>query len=219
MADASSPPSLSSTLGSSSNQGLSQIRLPISGRMRVGLFGGSFNPAHQGHAHVAETALKRLKLDKLIWLVSPQNPLKDARQTAPLATRVAGAFALVHGRRMVVSDIETRLGSAYTVDTIRALKRRYPRVRFVWIMGSDNLATFHRWKGWVEIFRTVPVLVVARPGGLIHSRFAAAFGRFRHARLPARSVGRLADATPPAWIYLAGPLNSASSTAIRAARP
>ncbi len=190
--------------------------LPIAAGMRVGLFGGSFNPAHAGHAHVAETALKRLGLDRVVWLVSPQNPLKSAHQTAPLAMRMAGARAFARGPGMIVSDIETTLGSAYTIDTVRALRRRHPRVRFVWIMGSDNLAGFDRWKGWTEIFRTLPVLVVARPGTLIHSRSARAARRFARSRLPAGAVRRLADSAPPAWIYLAAPLDFTSSTAIRA---
>ena len=131
--------------------------------MRVGLYGGSFNPAHDGHAHVAETARKRLGLDRVIWLVSPQNPLKSSRDTAPLAERMAGVRRQARDRGMVVSDVETRMGSQYTIDTVRALKARYPGVSFVWIMGADSLATFHRWKGWTQIMREVPVAVISRP--------------------------------------------------------
>ena len=116
-------------------------------RMRVGVFGGSFNPAHEGHAHVARTALGRLRLDRVIWLVSPQNPLKASHGTA-LTERMASARRFARGPDMIVSDAETRFGSSYTIDTLRKLKGRYPGVRFVWIMGADNLAGFHRWRGW-----------------------------------------------------------------------
>jgi nicotinate-nucleotide adenylyltransferase len=182
--------------------------------MRVGLFGGSFDPAHPGHAHVAETALKRLKLDRVIWLVSPQNPLK--RGSAPLAGRVAGARALARGPAMIVSDAESRIRSIYTLDTLRVLKARFPRVRFVWIMGADNLAEFHRWRGWAEILRMVPVAVVARPGALLESRFSPAARRFAHARRPSRQGPLLPNAAAPAWAYFRAPLNAASSTALRA---
>ena len=183
--------------------------------MRVGLFGGSFNPAHDGHAHVAETALARLGLDRVIWLVSPQNPLKSARGMAPLEARLRSARRFARGPAMIVSDAESRLGSRYTLDTVRLLQARFPGVRFVWIMGADNLASFHRWRGWAQLMRTLPVAVVARPGTLLYSRFAPAARRFAHARLRQGAGLRLAGSRPPAWIYLTGPLNSASSTALR----
>ena len=185
--------------------------------MRVGLFGGSFNPAHAGHAHVAETALLRLGLHRVIWLVSPQNPLKSARGMAPLAARMAGARRFARGPAMIVSDAESRMGSRYTLDTVRLLQARFPGVRFVWIMGGDNLASFHRWRGWAALMRTVSVAVVARPGALIDSLFAPAARRFAHARLGPGAGLRLARSRPPGWIYLAGPLNTASSTALRKA--
>ena len=184
--------------------------------MRVGLFGGSFNPAHDGHAHVAETALMRLGLDRVIWLVSPQNPLKSARHMASLPDRLASAAKFARGPSMIVSDVEARIGTRYSLDTLRALQRRFPGVRFVWVMGADNLASFHRWRGWPEILRRVPVAVVARPGALLGSRFAPAARRFAHARRPAGEGGVLSLAPPPAWIYLAAPLNEASSTHLRA---
>ena len=178
--------------------------------MRVGLFGGSFNPAHDGHAHVAETALIRLGLDRVIWLVSPQNPLKGAPE--PIEERMAGAAGFAAAPSMIVSDIETRLGSAYSIDTIRALKARHPGVRFVWVMGADNLAGFHRWKGWTGIFGELPVAVVARPGSTLRALNSPAARRFASARVPA---GALVASNPPAWSYLAAPLNHASSTALR----
>ena len=184
--------------------------------MRVGLYGGSFNPAHEGHAHVAETARRRLRLDRVIWLVSPQNPLKSADETQSLDARMAGARALAKGPGMIVSDAETRLGSAYTIDTVRALKRRYPRVKFVWIMGADSLASFHRWRGWTQIMREVPVAVVSRPWISLKSRFSPAALRFARSRRTSRGAATLADARPPAWTFLFGRFNFQSSTALRA---
>jgi nicotinate-nucleotide adenylyltransferase len=186
--------------------------------MRVGLFGGSFNPAHEGHAHVAETAKRRLKLDKVIWLVSPQNPLKPAHETADLAERMAGARRFARGPGMIVSDAETRLGAQYTIDTVRALKARFPKVRFVWIMGADSLATFHRWRGWTQIMREVPVAVVSRPWISLKSRFSPAALRFRRFRRSSGEAIGLAKAEPPAWAYLRGRFNFQSSTALRARR-
>ena len=188
--------------------------------MRVGLFGGSFNPAHDGHAHVAETALRRLRLDRVVWLVSPQNPLKDARDTASLDERLASARACARlaaaGPSMIVSDVESRIGRAWTVDVLRALIRRHPGVNFVWLMGSDNLAGFHRWRGWTDLMRTLPVAVVARPGTLLESRSAPAARRFAHARVPSRSAPCLPEMAAPAWTYLRAPLNPRTSTALRA---
>ena len=183
--------------------------------MKVGLFGGSFNPAHEGHAHVAETALKRLGLDRVIWLVSPQNPLKPGHETAALAGRVALSRRFAQGPAMIVSDAETRIGSAYTIDTLRVLKARFPGVRFVWIMGADSLASFHRWRGWTQIMREAPVAVVARPWMTLKSRFSPAARRFAHARIPASAARTLPFRKPPAWAYLNGPLNFTSSTALR----
>jgi nicotinate-nucleotide adenylyltransferase len=184
--------------------------------MRVGLYGGSFNPAHEGHAHVAETARRRLNLDRVIWLVSPQNPLKVAHETADLAHRMAGARALAKGPGMVVSDVETRLGSAYTIDTVRALKQRFPAVKFVWIMGADSLASFHRWRGWTQIMREVPVAVVSRPWISLKSRFSPAALRFARFRRPSSAAVCLPGAKTPAWVFLYGRFNFQSSTALRA---
>jgi nicotinate-nucleotide adenylyltransferase len=183
--------------------------------MRVGLYGGSFNPAHEGHAHVAQTALVRLGLDRVVWLVSPQNPLKSAPPASDLAARVAGAREQAHGPAMIVSDIEARLGFRYSIDIIRALRGRYPGVRFVWVMGADSLASFHRWRGWAEILRLIPVCVVARPGWGIRGQLAPAARRFAWARRPSSEARKLANLPPPAWIFLTAPLNFASSTEIR----
>ncbi|MDP3802258.1 nicotinate-nucleotide adenylyltransferase [Brevundimonas sp.] len=203
-------------------RGVLRDGLDLQPGMAVGLFGGSFNPAHDGHAHVAETAMRRLGLDRVVWLVSPQNPLKDARDSAPLEERMASARAAAKlaadGRAMVVSDFETRAGTQWTVDTLRALTARHPGVRFVWLMGSDNLAGFHRWRGWTDIMRTMPVAVIARPGSLHHSRTAPAAVRFAPARIPTRQARLLPGLAAPAWTYLTAPLNPRSSTALRAAR-
>jgi len=196
--------------------------LDLSPGMAVGLFGGSFNPAHDGHAHVAETAMRRLGLDRVVWLVSPQNPLKDARDSAPLAERMASAQAAAalaaSGPAMIVSDFETRAGTQWTIDTLRALTARHPGVRFVWLMGSDNLASFHRWRGWTDIMRMMPMAVIARPGSLLESRAAPAARRFAGHRISSREARLLPDRTAPAWTYLRAPLNPRTSTALRAAR-
>jgi nicotinate-nucleotide adenylyltransferase len=180
--------------------------------MRVGLFGGSFNPAHAGHAHVAETARKALGLDRIVWLVTPQNPLKS--EHVSLRQRRRSARARVRGAA-VVSDIERALGSRYTVDTVRLMKARFPRVRFVWVMGADSLADLHRWRDWVGLMGEVPLAVVARPGASLAALASPAARRFASARLPMGAGRRLASAKPPAWIYLTGPWNYASSTALR----
>lgn len=181
--------------------------------MRVGLFGGSFNPAHEGHAHVAETARRHLGLDRVVWLAAPQNPLKEV--SAPLEARLASATGWTRARHLV-SDAERRLGAGYTIDTVRRLKRRYPTVRFVWVMGADGLAELHRWRAWPELMREIPIAVVARPGSTIRALTSPAARRFTAARLPEREAGRLPFASPPAWVWLTGPWNWASSTALRA---
>ena len=186
---------------------------------RIGLLGGSFNPAHDGHRHVADLARRLLGLDAVWLLVSPGNPLKDARSMAPLPARLASARAVGDGRRVVATAIEAAWGTTYTVDTLLELRRRFPRAKFVWLMGADILAQLPRWKHWRKLTRIVPFAVLPRPG---YSRPALA-GRAAHAlarwRLPSRAAHRLADAELPAWCFLSAPQNPASATAIRAARP
>jgi len=162
--------------------------------MRIGLFGGSFDPAHAGHAHVAETALKRLQLDRVWWLVSPQNPLKP--KSSSYAKRMKSAQAHAHGPHMVVTDIEKRLNCAYTYQTLRALKQLYPGVQFLLVMGADNLAHFRKWRNWQEVADAVPVVVVSRPGVSPAQRLSA----------------------PKHWIFLNARHHPQSSTAIRAAK-
>jgi len=195
-------------------KGALDVRLGLQRGMRVGLFGGSFDPAHEGHAHVAWTAMRRLGLDRVIWLVSPGNPLKPWAP-AELERRMASARGKARGGRMLVSDAEARLGVRYTIDTVRALKARYPGVRFVWIMGADSLAGFHRWRGWTQLLREIPIAIVARPGSAIRSRLAPAARRYAHVRLPSGAARRLAMTDPPAWTFLRAPWNYASSTALR----
>jgi nicotinate-nucleotide adenylyltransferase len=186
--------------------------------MTVGLYGGSFNPAHEGHAHVARTALRRLGLDMVIWLAAPQNPLKAAHETAQLTARLAGAARLATGPRMRVSDIEARIGARYTIDTVRWLIARFPGVRFVWIMGADSLAGFHLWRGWADLARVLPIAVISRPGVSAASRLSPLVRRFSGARRPAAAARILARQAPPAWTWLAAPYHFASSTALRNCR-
>ncbi len=181
----------------------------------IGLFGGSFDPAHPGHLHVSREALKRFGLDRVWWLVSPGNPLKP-KGPAPLAQRLAAAHALVDHPRIIVTDIEARIGTRYTAQTIAALQALYPGVRFVWLMGADNLAQFHRWQDWQEIMARVAVGVLARPGSRIAARTAKAASIFRHAKLPAEAAHLLAHRAPPAWCFVNLPMIDASSSAIRA---
>jgi nicotinate-nucleotide adenylyltransferase len=185
--------------------------------LRVGLLGGSFNPAHDGHRHISLLAMKRLRLDAVWWLVAPQNPLKPVEGMAPAADRLAGAKAVADHPRIVVSDVEKRLGTIYTLDTVRALRRVYPVMRFVWLMGADNMVQFPRWAGWTGIMNTLPVAVIARPSYGGHALSGRMAVRFASERLPAEDAGSLADTAPPAWVFLHGRLHHASATQIRAA--
>lgn len=181
----------------------------------VGLFGGSFNPAHEGHRHVAEAGLRELQLDRVWWLVSPQNPLKPQQPGA--RERAATIEALGLPRAMQVSHVESELGTRYTVDLIRALRRRHPATRFVFMMGADNLIQLPLWREWEAIVASIPLAVIARPGSTIRSRLSPAARRLARYRVPEWQAHVLKDAKPPAWTYLTLPLNAASSTAIRAA--
>ncbi len=183
--------------------------------MCIGLLGGSFDPAHEGHAHITREALKRFGLDQVWWLVSPGNPLK-ARGPAPLADRMARARQVMHHPRVQVTDIETRLGTRYTHATLTQLMARYPGVQFVWLMGADNLASFHRWDNWREIMELVPLGVMARPGQRISARLSPAAQLFRHRKIKARHAMQIGRAVAPAWVFVNVPMNDMSSTRIRA---
>mgnify|MGYP001821380238 CR=1 FL=1 len=181
---------------------------------RIGLVGGSFDPPHRGHALITERALRAFRLDRIWWLVSPGNPLKpDA--PADLARRLAAARALTSDLRVTVTDLEARLGTRYTARTLAALGPHYPGVRFVWLMGADNLAGFHRWQRWDVIMRMMPVGVLARPGEQLRAGLSPAARRFARWRLPAASSGALAFCKPPAWTLLPGPMLDLSSTELR----
>jgi nicotinate-nucleotide adenylyltransferase len=181
----------------------------------VGLFGGSFDPPHEGHVQLTRQALARFGLDRLWWLVTPGNPLKAAGP-APLDRRLAAARAIMRHPRVVVTDLERQLGTRYTAQTIARLGTLYPGVRFVWLMGADNLAGFHRWEDWRGILRRVPVGVIARPGWGLRARLSPAARAFAGARLPDHAAQRLARAAPPAWCLINVPLLAQSSSAIRA---
>lgn len=196
--------------------GVMRAGLPVARRgMVIGLLGGSFDPPHAGHAHITREALKRFGLDQLWWLVSPGNPLK-AEGPAPMARRIAASRAVLDHPRVKITGIEARLGTRYTAATLQALMRLYPCVRFVWLMGADNLAGFHRWDRWDWIMEHVPIGVIARPGSQISARMSKAAQRYEHYRLPARLAAGLAMHPSPAWCFVNIPLSDASSTAIRA---
>ncbi|MEL6913733.1 MAG: nicotinate-nucleotide adenylyltransferase [Pseudomonadota bacterium] len=182
----------------------------------IGLLGGSFDPAHGGHVHVTKQALRRFGLDAVWWLVTPGNPLK-ARGPAALEARLAEARRVMDHPRVTVTDIEAALGTRYTAETLDALLRVYPGVRFTWLMGADNLAQFHRWQDWEAILNTVRVGVIARPGERTGARVSPAARLYRRARLPGRYSQLLARAEAPAWCFINVPMDTASSSAIRAA--
>jgi nicotinate-nucleotide adenylyltransferase len=184
-------------------------------RLRVGLLGGSFNPAHEGHLHVARQAMTHLRLDQLWLMVSPGNPLKPANGMAPFAERLASAEKIADGRRIIATDIEQRLGTRYTRDTMRALTRRFPAQHFVWLMGADNLSQLPRWGHWLRIMRAMPMLVLPRPGATRPALAGQVASRFRKHRLPARSGLCLPLAAAPCWILLPVKENPASATALR----
>ena len=186
--------------------------------MRVGLLGGSFNPAHAGHRHISLIALKRLQLDRVWWLVSSQNPLKPVEGMAPLADRLKSANATAAHPRILVSAIEQRLRTTYTRDTLAALQRRWPGVQFVWLMGADNLAQLPRWRDWNQIMRLMPMAVLDRPGSGIKALHGKAAQRYAAARQPLAYATFLASQPAPAWIFIPCRLHPASSTAIRAGR-
>jgi nicotinate-nucleotide adenylyltransferase len=183
--------------------------------LSVGLFGGSFNPAHEGHRSASLLAFRRLGLDRVWWLVSPGNPLKDHRVLAPLEARIAAARKVARHPRVAVTGIEALIGTRYTYETIAYLKRRCPGVRFVWIMGGDNLVTFHHWKRWRDIAALVPIAIIDRPGSTLKaSRSPAGIALAPYRRSETQGI-LLPDATPPAFIYLHGPRSSLSSTVLR----
>jgi nicotinate-nucleotide adenylyltransferase len=191
---------------------------PFTAGQRIGLFGGTFDPPHEAHLSACLLAMKRLHLDRVWWLVTPGNPLKDTRGLAPLDQRIAAARALARHPRIVVTGLEAGIGVRFTYDTIRHLVTRCPGAHFVWIMGADNLRSFHRWQNWRRIAALVPIVVVDRLGPSLYaigSVAAQALGRYR---IPERAAALLPDLRPPAWVFLHGLKSPLSSTALRAVR-
>jgi nicotinate-nucleotide adenylyltransferase len=191
---------------------------PHAAGMRVGLFGGTFDPAHAAHRAACLLAMKRIGLDRVWWLITPGNPLKDTRGLAPLAERVAAAKALARHPRVDVTDLEAHIGTRYSYETIIYLLRRCPHVRFVWIMGADNLRSFHRWQRWRDIAALVPIVVIDRLGPSLYATAGVAGQALTRARIPEWAAKTLPNRSPPAWIYLHGLKSPLSSTALRAAR-
>lgn len=185
----------------------------------IGLLGGSFNPAHDGHLHISVEAKKKLGLKKIWWMVSPQNPLKPVRGMAPFAERFAGAEKITAATHFIqVSDVESRMRTRYTIDTLRKLKRRFPQRQFIWLMGADNLASIHRWQEWEKIFALVPILVLDRSPfshSALRKKAAIRFARYR--KNP-RALAACAAFGLPAWAYTHMKRHAESSTRIRANR-
>lgn len=183
--------------------------------MRIGLLGGSFNPPHEAHRTISLFAMKRLQLDRVWWLVSPGNPLKNGYGANDITARAAAARKIAHHPRIDVSCLEAVIGTRYTVDTINYLRRRCMGARFVWIMGADNLAQFHRWDNWQRIAAEVPIAVIDRPPQSFRALAAPAALALARDRLPEDQARQLADAAPPAWVFLTGMKLSLSSTKLR----
>lgn len=186
--------------------------------LRIGLYGGSFNPPHEGHRHVSLMTLRRLRLDRIWWIVTPGNPLKDHGGLPPTAERVEAARKMARHPRIAVTGFEEAIGARFTLDTLGYVVERAPRSRFVWIMGADNLASFHRWRGWRRIAELMPFAVIDRPGWTLtstRSRAALALSPFR---IEETDAALLADLAPPAWVFLHGPRSPLSSTLLREGR-
>ncbi|TDH39357.1 nicotinate-nucleotide adenylyltransferase [Pseudohoeflea suaedae] len=186
--------------------------------MKVGLFGGSFNPPHAGHVLVSEIALRRLGLDQIWWMVSPGNPLKDHSDLEALEARVTASNSMVEDPRVKVTAFEAVYGLRYTAETLDFLKRHNPGIHFVWVMGADNLASFHRWQDWRGIAQTFPIAVIDRPGSTLSYLSAPMAKVFSRHRLDESDARRLPTAHAPAWTFIHGPRSTLSSTAIRKAR-
>jgi nicotinate-nucleotide adenylyltransferase len=184
--------------------------------MAIGLFGGSFNPPHEGHLLVAEIALRRLGLDQLWWMVTPGNPLKSRSELASLADRIAMSNALIHDPRIKVTAFEKTLDGSYTADTLTFVKTKNPQAHFVWVMGADSLKTFHNWQKWREIASTFPIAVIDRPGSTLSFLSSKMARTFDYARIDEDDAGSLWKRPAPAWTFIHGPRSTLSSTAIRA---
>jgi nicotinate-nucleotide adenylyltransferase len=195
---------------------LADLKIPPAvARMSVGLLGGTFNPPHEGHSHVAEVALTRLKLDRVWMMVTPGNPLKERAGLPDLAARIRATRQLVHDPRIIVTGFEETLGSVYSWVTVRHLRQSFPQVQFVWIMGADNLAGFHRWQHWRRIAETVPIAVVDRPGSTLAAHSSPAATMLSRYRLSESEAATLKSKSAPAWIFVHARRNSLSSSQLR----
>lgn len=193
------------------------LKMPHVARgMTVGLFGGSFNPPHEGHVLVADIALRRLCLDQLWWMVTPGNPLKNRNHLAPLAERIALSEKITQDPRIKVTAFEQSLGQSYTARTLEKIRERNRSIRFVWIMGADNLKNFHLWQDWQKIARTFPVAVIDRPGDTLSYLSSKMAKTFDYARIDEAHAASLAWRRAPAWTFIHGPRSPLSSTALRA---
>ena len=197
--------------------GVTELPIATPG-MRIGLFGGSFNPIHEGHRLVALQCLRRLCLDAVWLIVSPGNPLKDHSELAPLARRVSAARELMQDERIKVTGFEAAHGFRYSFDTLSHLRQAFGGTRFVWIMGADNLRQFHEWERWRDIANLMPIAVYVRPGSTLRATFSKAATALKDFRVPEAEAETIADRDPPAWVYLHGMTSRLSSTAIRASR-
>jgi len=198
---------------------MGQARLPVcAAGQKIGLLGGSFNPPHLAHRAVSLFAMKRLGLDAIWWLVTPGNPLKDARDLPPLAERLAAAKTVAHHPRVKVTDIEAEIGTRYTYDTVTWLRERCPGVRFVWIMGADNLKSFHRWQNWRDIAAALPIAVIDRLGTSLAATAARGARALAPYRIPESDARLLPNREPPAWVFLHGLKSPLSSTSLREGR-
>ena len=192
------------------------IRTPLAtGAMTIGLLGGSFNPPHLGHVHISMVALKRLRLDRLWWLVSPGNPLKSHAGLKPLKERLSRSHALVRHPRIDITAFEASLPVPYSCDALAALRRRYPQTQFVWVIGADILVNFHLWRNWEQIFSMVPVAVIDRPGYRFRAMASKAAQKYRRFRIEETDTSGFGMLKPPVWTIITAPLSSLSSTEIR----
>ena len=195
------------------------IRPGLSGSgQRIGLLGGSFNPAHKGHVHISQEALKRINLDEIWWIVSPQNPLKNSIDMAPFEERLAYAQAIAADPRINVTNLEAQLNTRYTIDSMKKIKQSFPEKRFVWIMGADNLLQFPQWNNWEELFSTVPIAIFDRAPYSVQALAGKAASVFSGSRLTTQYARKLADLSPPAWTFFRTPLHPATATEIRKRR-
>ena len=183
---------------------------------RIGILGGSFNPAHRGHLHISRQALKLLQLDEIWWMVSPQNPLKPVNDMVDLESRIESAETIAQDRRIRVTNIEFELGTAYTAETLTELKKKFPKARFVWLMGADNLKQIPKWKDWQQIFRAVPIAIFTRPTYTKRALAGYAARRFARYRIDETQAHRLSARQAPAWAFLNIKPDAISATRVRA---